>query len=112
MDIALDRLVNYRQKRSENEKYLFRLQDNERQGRSDTPQKRAEQEQLKNSITTVVGAALGEQECWERTACKVGEYTSALPGKDVLFILMDRVAPSSWLDSLNIVRDVRILLQH
>jgi len=49
--------------------------------------------------------ALGEQQCWERTACQVGEASSSLPGKDVLFILMNRVAPDSWLSSLNIIRD-------
>ena len=55
-----------------------RLHNGERQGRADSGKK--DQEKLKDGITTVVGAALGEQECWERTACKVGEYTSILPG--------------------------------
>lgn len=82
-----------------------RLHNGERQGRSDSDNKSKEQEKLKAGITTVVGAALGEQECWERTACKVGEYTSILPGKDVLFILLDRVAPTSWFDSLNLIKD-------
>ena len=83
----------------------FRLHDKERRGRSDS-KRSAEQEQLKDGITTVVGAALGEQQCWERTACKLGEYSSSLPGKDIVFILFDRVAPTSWLSSLNIIKDV------
>ena len=57
-----------------------RLHNGERKGRSGSDGKNKEQEKLKAGITTVVGAALGEQECWERTACKVGEYTSILPG--------------------------------
>ena len=31
-----------------------------------------------------------------------------MPGKDVLFILVDRLAPASWLPSLNIVKDVSV----
>ena len=66
------------------------------------------QEELKHGITTVVGAALGEQQCWERTACKAGELASALPGKDVLFIVLDRLAPSNWLNTIENVKNVSI----
>merc|ERR1712130_714236 len=66
--------------------------------------KMKEQEELKNGITTVVGAALGEQECWEKTACKAGEYAASLPGKDVLFIVLDRLVPSSWVETLDSVK--------
>ena len=45
-------------------------------------------------------------QCWERTACKLGEYSASIPGKDIAFIVFDRVAPSSWLSSLNIIKDV------
>ena len=45
-------------------------------------------------------------QCWERTACKLGEYSASIPGKDIAFILFDRVAPSSWLSSINIIKDV------
>ena len=38
------------------------------------------QEVMKEGITTLVGAALGEQQCWERTACKAGEYAATIPG--------------------------------
>ena len=58
---------------------MDRLQENERQGRAQEEQK----EHIKKGITTVVGAALGEQECWERTACKVGEYSAVLPGEGI-----------------------------
>merc|ERR1711979_164338 len=49
-------------------------------------------------------AALGEQECWEKTACKAGEYAASLPGKDVIFIVLDRLIPSSWVDTLDSVK--------
>ena len=42
------------------------------------------QEVMKEGITTLVGAALGEQQCWERTACKAGEYAATIPGKNAL----------------------------
>ena len=40
---------------------IFRLQEHERQGRSDS-KRSMQQEELKDGITTVVGAALGEQQ--------------------------------------------------
>ena len=42
-----------------------------REGRSDN--KMARLERIKDGITEAVGAALGEQECWQRTACRIGE---------------------------------------
>ena len=64
-----------------------RLQENSRQGRRRRAQK--EQENIKTGITTVVGAALGEQQCWERTACKLGENVSEIPGE--LFTLFNAI---------------------
>ena len=55
-----------------------RLQENSRQGRA-----QEKKENIKTGITTVVGAALGEQQCWERTACKLGEYGAEIPGREV-----------------------------
>jgi len=49
-------------------------------GRAD-PLEQEEDLAMKEGITTLVGAALGEQQCWERTACKAGEYASTIPGK-------------------------------
>ena len=52
-------------------------------GRADPVAMEAEdqnQEVMKEGITTLVGAALGEQQCWERTACKAGEYAATIPG--------------------------------
>ena len=62
-----------------------RLRENSRQGRAQEGN-----ENIKTGITTVVGAALGEQQCWERTACKLGEYGAEIPGGEtfVTFILM------------------------
>ena len=59
---------------------LDKLTETDRRGRAGSEEKMRQQEELKSGITTVVGAALGEQECWERTACKAGEYAAALPG--------------------------------
>ena len=64
---------------------LDKLTEADRKGRADSEEKMREKEELKAGITTVVGAALGEQECWEKTACKAGEYAATLPGKPCLF---------------------------
>ena len=64
---------------------LDKLTEADRKGRADSEEKMREKEELKAGITTVVGAALGEQECWEKTACKAGEYAATLPGKTCLF---------------------------
>ena len=74
-----------------------------REGRSDN--KMARLERIKDGITEAVGAALGEQECWQRTACRLGEYTATVPGKDILFIVADRLAPPTWQGSLGIIRE-------
>merc|ERR1712204_56297 len=85
---------------------LDRLTEADRRGRAESEEKMREQEELKSGITTVVGAALGEQECWEKTACKAGEYAASLPGKDVIFIVLDRLVPSSWIDTLDSVKSL------
>jgi hypothetical protein len=57
--------------------------DDKGRGRAEALEDKAEdesQEMMKEGITTLVGAALGEQECWERTACKAGEYAATIPG--------------------------------
>ena len=74
-----------------------------REGRADDRKERLER--IKDGITEAVGAALGEQECWQRTACRLGEYTAAVPGKDIFFILADRLAPPTWQSSLGIVKE-------
>ena len=81
-----------------------RLQENERQGRAQQERK----ENIKTGITTVVGAAPGEQQCWERTACKLGEYSAVLPGRnlsahdmhDDIFTPQAKTSSSSWLTGL------------
>ena len=80
---AVGSIVNLKLVRSIVDVALDRLNAADRRGRADSvsEEKMKEQEELKSGITTVVGAALGEQECWERTACKAGEYAAAIPGQ-------------------------------
>ena len=92
------------------------------------------------------------QECFERTACRLGEYAKDIPGeseswsesfllggrywkskselysgrkwkaktysliifpgKDILFVVLDRFFPSSWVKSLDISREVILHLHH
>ena len=44
------------------------------------------QERLKSGLTTIVGAVMRKQNCWERSACTVGSYMSAVQAKDVFFM--------------------------
>ena len=45
-----------------------------------------QQERLKSGLTTMVGAVMSKQRCWERTACTVGSYMSNVKAKDVIFM--------------------------
>jgi len=53
-------------------------------------------EDIKEAVTMVVGAVIGQQECWQKIACKVGSYGRWIPGKDFLLIVLGRVLPQSW----------------
>ena len=48
--------------------------------------KESRKEELKEEITTVVGAVLTKQQCYEKTACKIGKKASNFAGKDLLFM--------------------------
>jgi len=62
-------------------------------------------ERLKDGLTTVVGAVMQKQQCWEKTACTVGAYLhSATQAKEVVFILAEKVSPSSWAPTLDIIK--------
>lgn len=41
---------------------------------------------LKAEITTVVGAALNKQQCWEKSACVFGRRTRSFAAKDVVLL--------------------------
>lgn len=43
-------------------------------------------EMLKDGITTVVGAVLDKQQCWEKAACLVGRETRPIAAKDLIFL--------------------------
>merc|ERR1711971_633443 len=62
-----------------------------------------EKEELKGEITTVVGAVLGKQQCWERTACTLGKRTKSFAAKDLLFMVAEKAVPS-WRETLDLVR--------
>lgn len=37
-------------------------------------------------VSTVVGAALGEQDCLRRSACEAGNYVSEVSGKEIVLM--------------------------
>ena len=43
-------------------------------------------EVLKDGITTVVGAVLDKQQCWEKAACLLGRETRQIAAKDLIFL--------------------------
>jgi len=97
----------------------------DRQGRSDLPgminddryrldlpsEEEQSAENIKKGITTLVGAALGEQQCAERSACLAGEYAAQFPGKDVLFLALDRFLPESWSQTVNTFKQSATYIQ-
>jgi hypothetical protein len=108
------------------ERFNGRYSTLERQGRSDLPsriqddrlrsdlpseQEQQSQENIKQGITTLVGAALGEQQCVERSACLAGEYAAQFPGKDVLFLALDRFLPDSWSQTVNTFKQSATYIQ-
>ena len=48
--------------------------------------KRAKHRNLRNGVTALVGAVLQKQQCWENTACRVGQYLEGVAAKDVIFM--------------------------
>ena len=43
-------------------------------------------EVLKDGITTVVGAVLDKQQCWEKAACLLGRETRQIAARDLIFL--------------------------
>lgn len=43
-------------------------------------------EVLKTEVTTVVGAILNKQQCWERTMCSMGRRSRNFAAKDIFFL--------------------------
>lgn len=41
---------------------------------------------IKDHVTTVVGAILQKQQCWERTVCTVGKRARDFAAKDLVFL--------------------------
>ncbi len=48
--------------------------------------KRNKERHLRNGVTSLIGALLQKQQCWENTACRVGFYLEPVAAKDVLFM--------------------------
>lgn len=66
-------------------------------------EKSHKKEMLKQEITTVVGAALLKQECYQRTACMIGHRASSFAAKDVLFIMAEKIVPS-WKYTIDLIK--------
>ena len=49
-------------------------------------EERLRTERVKDGLTTMVGAVMQKQQCWEKTACTVGTYLNTVQGKEVIFV--------------------------
>ena len=47
---------------------------------------RKDDEFLREGMTTVVGAIMNKQRCWERTACALGRMSQKVAAKEVVFM--------------------------
>ena len=43
------------------------------------------QENFKSGLTTVIGAVMQKQKCWEQCCCIIGSFIKDTPGKDLVF---------------------------
>ena len=43
-------------------------------------------ERVKDGLTTMVGAVMQKQQCWEKTACTVGTFIKTVQAKEVIFL--------------------------
>merc|ERR1712116_69725 len=57
------------------------------------------------AVSTVVGAALGEDDCLRRTACEAGNYVSEVSGKEIVLMMLDRWAPTSWTNTVRAFKE-------
>ena len=44
------------------------------------------QESVKGGLTTMIGAVMQKQKCWEKCCCIIGSFLKNNPGKDILFL--------------------------
>ena len=45
---------------------------------------KSKQEKFKSGLTTVIGAVMQKQKCWEQCCCIVGSFLKDTPGKDLI----------------------------
>ena len=46
---------------------------------------KVKQENFKSGLTTVIGAVMQKQKCWEQCCCIIGSLIKNIPGKDLVF---------------------------
>ncbi|EFX69117.1 hypothetical protein DAPPUDRAFT_329459 [Daphnia pulex] len=56
-------------------------------------------------MSTVVGAALGDQDCLRYSACKAGNYVADVTGKEIVLMVLDRWVPNSWQGTLRAFKE-------
>merc|ERR1712071_56187 len=57
------------------------------------------------AVSTVVCAALGEDDCLRRSACEAGNYVSEVSGKEIVLMMLDRWAPTSWQNTVRAFKE-------
>lgn len=62
----------------------------------------------KEQIRTTVGAVLGRPDCIKRAACRAGRYLRDVKGKDIIIVILEKVTPSKWLETVQVVKDSAI----
>lgn len=62
----------------------------------------------KEQIRTTVGAVLGRPDCIKRAACRAGRYLRDVKGKDIIIVILEKVTPSKWLETVQVVKESAI----
>ena len=47
---------------------------------------KVKQKNFKEGLTTILGAVMQKQQCWEQCSCIIGSYMKDKPGKELLFM--------------------------
>ena len=47
---------------------------------------KSRQEKFKGGLTTIFGAIMQKQKCWEKCACTVGSLFKDFPAKEIMFM--------------------------
>jgi len=56
-------------------------------------------------VRATVGALLGQHDCLKKAACGAGNYLRSFKSKDIILVLLEKVAPPNWDEAITLVKE-------